>query len=330
MISWKRTTTAIIVLGFLCLIGIFHYLDLKASLEIQADRIDGFSWKESLTNSRLDQIQNKLDRIRTWDKKIKGRFEAFEKERIAVAGKPNEPNESSFADQIQESIKGVVHLRCQRWQGSGFVISPNLIVTARHCVEGVDRFDITTYDGHHLYATRAFESEKYDAAFIWIDDLTCQTEKREEIECKKVKHKVKLHPLKLGKIKDCVLGQPVYTIGSPYGKVNFNSFTTGVISGVDRDWSHVGEEYGWKVAFTIDAAGHPGNSGCPVFTMDGKVRGILVAGYSPVLIGVVPCDTFLSDLAAIELKFIQDKYKKVEPDQYDPYSRNWDWRKDGL
>jgi S1-C subfamily serine protease len=228
--------------------------------------------------------------------------------------------ETKFTDRVQKSIKGVVHIACPQWQGSGFVIGPRMIVTARHCVEGVEDFDITTFDGHQLHATRAISSKESDVAFIWIDDLTCQ-------KCTPVKfypcgkskqHKVTLYPLELGNIVNCVLGQSVYVIGSPYGKVNFNSLTTGVISGVDRDWSSVGDDYGWKVAFTVDAAGHPGNSGCPVFTMDGKVRGILVGGFSPVLINVMPCDLFLPDLEQIKMMFALDKYEREEK-VYTPY-----------
>jgi len=213
--------------------------------------------------------------------------------------------EPNFPERVQESLKGVVHIRCPQWQGSGFVIGPRLIATARHCVEGVEYFEITTHDGHQIVATRAISDKEHDVAFIWVDDLAG----------------VKLHPLKIGSIENCVLGQSVYVIGSPYGKINFNSFTTGVISGVGRDWSPLGEHYGWEVAFTVDSAGHPGNSGCPVFTMDGTVRGILVGGFSPVLISVMPCDLFIPDLEEIEMMFVQDKYRREEAviPAYDPY-----------
>ncbi|KKM04237.1 hypothetical protein LCGC14_1766230, partial [marine sediment metagenome] len=133
-------------------------------------------------------------------------------------------------------------------------------------------------------------------------------------------HDVVLQPLRIGSIKNCRLGQNVYVIGSPYGKVNFNSLTTGVISGVDVDWSSLGAHYGWKVAFTVDSAGHPGNSGCPVFTTDGIVRGILVGGFSPVLISVMPCDLFLGDLESIRLMFTQDRYEHEETVEYQGWS----------
>jgi S1-C subfamily serine protease len=217
----------------------------------------------------------------------------------------------AFTDHVQHSLKGVVHIACPQWQGSGFVIGPRLIVTARHCVEDVEDFLITTHDGHQVQATRAISDKSHDVAFIWVDNLLCVAEERGTTQ-----HEVVLTPLPIGSIKDCVLGQSVYVIGSPYGKINLNSLTTGIISGVNRDWSPVGEHYGWEVAFTVDSAGHPGNSGCPVFTRDGVVRGILVGGFSPVLISVMPCDLFLGDLESIRLMFAQDRYQHEEAPEY--------------
>lgn len=212
-----------------------------------------------------------------------------------------------FTEQVQTSLKGVVHIMCPEWQGSGFVVSPRLIVTARHVVEGVDDFLITTHDGHKVHATRAISDKEHDVAFIWVDDLTCVAEERGTTQ-----HEVMLHPLPLGNVVDCVLGQSVYVIGSPYGKVNFNALSVGIISGVSRDWSPLGDDYGWNVAFTVDSAGHPGNSGCPVFTTDGVVRGILVGGFSPVLISVMPCDLFIRDLPMIVGMFALDRYEYEE------------------
>lgn len=210
-----------------------------------------------------------------------------------------------FTDLIQTSLKGAVYLQTPEGTGSGFVVGPRLIVTARHCVEGVEDFLITTHDGHQVRATRAISDKQHDVAFLWVDNLECVAEERGTLS-----HSVALEPLLIGSIKDCVLGQLVYVIGSPYGKGNFNSLSAGIISGVNRDWSSLGGNYGWNVAFTVDSAGHPGNSGGPVFTMDGVVRGILVGGRSPVLISVMPCDLFLSDLDSIKLMFQLDRYER--------------------
>lgn len=202
-------------------------------------------------------------------------------------------------DCIENTISGVVHItnNTGRWQGSGVAIKPDLIVTARHVVETGEDFTITDNKGNVYQATQALSSKDYDVGFIKLNAPV-------------------LTPVEFGSIKDCRLGQQVYVIGSPFGKINFNSVTLGIISGLDRDWDftnyYTGEKYGWKVAFTTDSAGHPGNSGCPVFTMDGKVRGILVGGFSPVLICVMPSDLFLSDVEEIERMFTQNKYEFEE------------------
>jgi len=164
---------------------------------------------------------------------------------------------------------------------------------------GVD-FTITLGNGDTIKATKAISHRDYDVGFIKLD-------------------KPILKPAVFGSINDCVLGQSIFVIGSPYGKLNFNSVTLGVVSGLDRSWNFTdhwtGEKYGWSVAFTTDATGYPGNSGCPVFSMDGKVRGILVGGVIPTLIVCMPVDLFINDVDMIQLMFGTDNYKieKVRP-----------------
>ena len=210
-------------------------------------------------------------------------------------------------------IPGVVHVMCPRWQGSGFVVGPRLIATARHIVEGVADFTITTHDGHKLRATRAISFKNRDVGFIWIDDLRCVPEVGRELECSKVKHEVELQVLELGSIKECNLGQPVFAIGSPFGKVNFNHLSSGIISALDRSWDKLGEDYGWEVGWITTVAGHRGNSGCPIFTLDGRVRGILVGGFSPVLVIAMPVDLFKNRLDEVTLMFGMDQLRKEKP-----------------
>ena len=210
--------------------------------------------------------------------------------------------DKEFTDQVQESLKSVVHIynNTQGWQGSGVAITEDIILTARHVVEGGVDFTITTNEGKELESVIAISNSKYDLAFIKVSEPN-------------------LVPAKLGSVKDCVLGQQVYCIGSPYGKLNFNSLTLGIVSGLDRNCDVFGEHYGWSVAFTTDSAGHPGNSGCPVFSMDGVVRGILVGGHSPVLIYCMPVDLILEDIDEIDIMFILNKYFVEEIKDYVEY-----------
>ena len=204
----------------------------------------------------------------------------------------------SLPDTIEDVMPSVVHIRADAgWQGSGFAITNSIIATARHCVKNGGRFTVTMSDGTQVESDRAVYSKKYDIGFIKLGEPI-------------------LKPVELGSIDDCRLGQSVFVIGSPYGGVNFNAISLGIISGLDRDWDSIdyytGERYGWEITFTTDAAGHPGNSGCPVFTMAGRVVGVLVGGYSPVLIGCMPSDLFADDLRNIELLFALDTYQKDE------------------
>lgn len=209
---------------------------------------------------------------------------------------------TQFPNKIQEVLPSAVHIMCSCWQGSGVAISEDIVVTARHVVDGLD-YTITLNDGTVVKGIQAITHKDYDIGFIKVD-------------------KAILKSAKFGSIKDCVLGQPVFIIGSPFGKINFNSVTLGIISGLDRDWdslSNYGEPYGWEVAFTSDAGAHPGNSGGPIFTMDGIVRGLLVGGYSPVLNCSMPCDLFLGDIEVIKLMFAFNKYKVEEIKVYNQW-----------
>ena len=203
---------------------------------------------------------------------------------------------TQFPNKIQEVLPSAVHIMCDRWQGSGVAITEDIVVTARHVIEDGVTYTITMNNGIQVQGTQALSHKDYDVGFIKVDAPI-------------------LKPSKFGSIKDCVLGQHIFIIGSPFGKINFNNVTLGIISGLDRDWeelSRYGDPYGWKVAFTSDAGAHPGNSGGPVFTLDGVCRGLLVGGFSPVLNCSMPSDLFLNDIENIKLMFAFNKYKLEE------------------
>lgn len=238
----------------------------------------------------------------------------------------NVPTVEKIASKV---IPGVVHIMCPQWQGSGFVVGPRLIATARHVVEGVTDFVLTTNDGHKIHATRAISFKEHDVGFIWIDDLHCLSEKERELECAKVNHEVKLFVLELAPIKECRIGQTVFAVGSPYGKPNFNFLSSGIVSSLNPEWEEKGGEYGWEVGWTTTTVGHPGNSGCPIFSLDGKVRGVLVGGFSPVLVLAMPVDLFKDRLAEIELMFKMERLRfegRLTPNEILNLLRNYENR----
>lgn len=221
----------------------------------------------------------------------------------------------SFPDLVEEVAEGVVHIGTGGFQASGFVIGPRLIKTARHVVDGVTDFTITTNGGHVIKATRAISHKGHDTGFIYIDDLTCVSEKAEDISCRKGGHAVKLHVLELGRLKDCRLGQEVFSIGSTAGSENFNAVAKGSIQTLDPGIGRTDDmkSYGWSILFGMTPEGGGGNSGCPVFTMDGKVIGIWVGSNQPNLHYAVPVDVFVDDIDSVMLMFVQGKYQIEKP-----------------
>ena len=239
---------------------------------------------------------------------------------------------TQFPNRVQEVLPSVVHIMCDRWQGSGVVLTEDIVVTARHVIDGLD-YTITFSSGCKAKGIQVISHKDYDIGFIKINKECIAKFNEHEHSWSNgrvlgLRHLVPLIPAKFRSIKDCALGQPVFIIGSPYGKINFNNVTLGIISGLNRDWdslSRWGESYGWKIAFTSDSGAHPGNSGGPVFSMDGVVRGLLVGGFSPVLNCSMPSDLFMADIEIIKLMFAFNKYKQEEEKQnWDGYSQEYE------
>lgn len=323
MNSKIKTTLIIIITLASSLLGVKGYTYLPEfgdsedtlykveSLEkqIDEDRVEISKLQDGLKEVDIENAELKED-LGVWiDKAVKLQ------EQIKELKEPNEPNivilapEPTLQQTIQNTINSVVHVmnETQGWQGSGVAISDDIILTARHVNEKGDNFLITTNDGRTVSAHRAISHNKYDLGFIQIDQKVDPN------------GKPYLQPAELASSKSLELAQPLYVIGSPFGQINFNSVTLGIVSGINRDYGELNvndygeyDDYGWSIAFTTDAAGHPGNSGCPIFTYDGKVRGILVGGFSPVLIIAMPVDLILEDIEEIKSMFTSMKYHVEE------------------
>lgn len=190
----------------------------------------------------------------------------------------------NLANTVESVRSSVVHIeKVGQWQGSGFILtSDGVIVTAKHVVEGGGQFVVTLDDGT-MYTTDLVASYKYaDIGFL------------------KIKPDKPLKAVQLDLIKDWRVGNSVFIMGSPLGKDNFNSVTLGIISAAQRNLDVPDDYgYGWKVTFQSDSPAYPGNSGGPVFNMNGRVIGVLVAGMDASLNYSVPVFVFTPDLNAI-------------------------------
>ena len=137
-----------------------------------------------------------------------------------------------------------------RGAGSGFIVSPNgYILTNRHVVEGASEVMVRMVDQREFRARVVGTDERTDIAVLKIAATG-------------------LPVVRFGDPAKVRPGQWVLAIGSPFGFQN--SATAGIVSAVHR--SLPSENY---VPFIqTDVAVNPGNSGGPLFNMQGEVIGI--------------------------------------------------------
>jgi len=144
--------------------------------------------------------------------------------------------------------------------GSGFIISPDgYILTNTHVVSNASKITVKLTDRREFDAKVVGEDERTDVAVI------------------KIVAKGDLPVVRLGDSNRLRPGQWVLAIGSPFGFEN--SVTAGVVSAIAR--GNVGEGGNGYVPFTqSDVAVNPGNSGGPLFNLNGEVVGINSQIYS--------------------------------------------------
>ncbi|HEY0275224.1 MAG TPA: Do family serine endopeptidase [Paenirhodobacter sp.] len=141
--------------------------------------------------------------------------------------------------------------------GSGFVISEDgYIVTNNHVIENADEIQIEFYGG-----------EKMDAKLIGTDPKT-------DIALLKVEAKKPLPFVPFADSDQSRVGDWVLAMGNPLGQ-GF-SVSAGIISARNRELSGTYDDY-----LQTDAAINRGNSGGPLFNMDGQVVGVNTAILSP-------------------------------------------------
>jgi serine protease Do len=174
-------------------------------------------------------------------------------------GHPPIPENSPFHDYFKKFFEQMPDLPAQPRSsvGSGFIISPDgYIVTNAHVVEDMDSIVVGLPDRTELTAQVIGKDKRSDIALL------------------KVKADAKLPAVKIGDSGKVKVGQWVLAIGSPFGFER--SATQGIISALGRNLPS--DNY---VPFIqTDAAVNPGNSGGPLFNLDGEVIGVNSQIYS--------------------------------------------------
>ena len=142
--------------------------------------------------------------------------------------------------------------------GSGFVISADgYIVTNNHVIEQANEIKVKFQDETEL-----------EAKLIGKDKLT-------DLALLKVESKKSLTFVKFADSDKARVGHSVIAIGNPFGLGG--TVTSGIISAFNRD-INAGP---YDSFIQTDASINRGNSGGPLFNLDGKVLGINTAIFSP-------------------------------------------------
>ncbi len=164
------------------------------------------------------------------------------------------PLREMFDNLNPNSGQGEEAMRQARSLGSGFIVSPQgLIVTNYHVIEGADEILIYTDTGSRYVAELVGADAKTDLAVLKIsaDDP--------------------LPFVEFGNSDEAEVGDWVMAIGNPFGLGG--SVSLGIVSARNRDIN----SGPYDDFIQTDAAINLGNSGGPLFDMEGKVVGIVTA-----------------------------------------------------
>ena len=148
--------------------------------------------------------------------------------------------------------------RAEEALGSGFIFDPaGYVLTNNHVIDGAASITVTLQDGTILPATLVGRDAAADLAVLKID----------------AGHKLPF--VTFGNSGKLRVGDWVLAIGNPFGLPG--STSAGIVSALNRDIN----EGAYDDFIQTDAAINRGNSGGPLFNLQGQVIGVNSAIYSP-------------------------------------------------
>ncbi|HEV2162967.1 MAG TPA: DegQ family serine endoprotease [Stellaceae bacterium] len=174
---------------------------------------------------------------------------------------PGSPFEEFFKDFLDKNRPGGQPQSLPRHAtslGSGFIIDPSgLVVTNNHVIADADQITVTLQDDTNFKAEVVGKDSKTDLALL------------------RIKSSKPLPFVKFGDSDKSRVGDWVLAIGNPFGLGG--TVTAGILSARAREIN----SGPYDDFLQTDAAINRGNSGGPMFDMDGDVIGINTAIFSP-------------------------------------------------
>jgi serine protease Do len=170
--------------------------------------------------------------------------------------------------------------RASRVLGSGFIIdSSGIIVTNRHVVEGTTDILVTLQDNTLLRARLLAQADQIDMALLKVTSAS------------------PLPSVRFGDSDALRVADRVLAIGSPLGFGG--TVTQGIVSALNRDI----RDSPFDDYIQTDAAINHGNSGGPLFNMQGEVIGMNTAIFAPRTSGSIGLGFAIP---SNEVKFVAD------------------------
>jgi len=174
---------------------------------------------------------------------------------------PGAPFDDLFEEFFRRRGQGMPELPRQRRSsslGSGFVIDPSgIVITNNHVIADANEVTVILNDGQKLKAEVLGKDQKVDVAVL------------------RVKPEKPLKAVKFGDSDKAKVGDWVLAVGNPFGLGG--SVTAGIVSARNRNI----DSGPYDNYIQTDASINKGNSGGPLFNMDGEVIGINTAILSP-------------------------------------------------
>ena len=165
------------------------------------------------------------------------------------------------------------------WQGTGFFVADDVIVTAGHMVADANSVTVVYSNGDKR---TGYDWYQENPSITDVGIVRVKTPERERTVL----------------LVDCEIGDRVKAIGDPYG--HFPVTTFGHISGLNINDIY----FGMKNLILVDVALNPGNSGCPIIGRHGVVA-ICVGG-------IQSANNMCFCVRAEIVQLVLDKYWAIE------------------
>lgn len=227
-----------------------------------------------------------------------------------IAGRPPAPR-YGIADQVTRVRSAVVHIqKGDECQGSGCLLtSDGILFTARHITDGdpCGIYTVTLDDGSRYVAKYILEDREADVSYMKLD----------------LPPGITTPYARLAHEDTMCVGDALMIFGSPLGKDNVNTVSLGILSAVNRNldqregWEQY-TRYQWHAMIQSTSPAFPGVSGGPVFDMQGRVIGVLVAGQAETLNFAVPVARFRESIGTVRDWFALCRLRPLVPDMRGP------------